>query len=48
MARTATAMSAAAVSIGSPASKDPRTEIQSKPTMAAITTRQPQPVTERR
>jgi hypothetical protein len=41
-------MSAMAVSIGSPASKDPRTKITRSATIAAIKTRQPQPVTGRR
>jgi hypothetical protein len=48
MARRATARSATTVSIGSPASKEPRTKITRSATMPAISTRQPQPVTGRR
>jgi len=40
--------SATAVSIGSPASKDPRMKITRSATMPAMSTRQPQLVTRRR
>jgi hypothetical protein len=39
---------ATAVSMGSPASKDPRMKMTRSATTPAITTRQPQPVTGRR
>jgi len=48
MARTATTRSATAVSIGSPASKEPRMKITRSATMPAMSARQPQPVTDRR
>src|SRR5207302_846682 len=45
---SATALSATACAIGSPESKEPRTKITRRATIAAITTRHPHPVTVRR
>ncbi len=47
-AKTATTRSPTAVSIGSPASNEPRTKMTRSATTPAINTRQPQPVTGRR